>query len=1367
MKKTCTQLVTRGLIPLLTVALTLTATTATAQSSNNDHQVVQLAPHTRHNCVPGEVLVQFKPGVTPQIAQTQLKAAAVTSPPTTVDNLLAQYDVQEIEPIVNNAQAAPKRYPAPAGVKILNGTLYRLKIGDTGNNKGINPLADMYALIEELKKLPEVEFAEPNYLLYSLGNPVDEPLYSQQWGIPAVKLPSLWQKATLPNGQRKVIAIIDTGVDIEHPDLKENIWTNAGEVGGVANRDNDGNGYRNDLHGWDFVNNTPNVRDNNAHGTHCAGIAAAPANGIGITGANPNALIMPLAALQSNGTGDIATIIKAVNYAAQNGADVISMSLGTYAYSIAFEQALAQAYQTAVLVGAAGNDALEIDPRCSPNKPPTGAPTFPGAFAFVLGVQATQQNGSLASFSNYDCDGPVFSQYSEEQLYNYELKAPGVGIYSTIPGGNYRNMNGTSMATPLVAGGVSALLDRKEFPSQEMLWTTLIQSANDGVVNFEAAYSYVPKPELAIVSILTDDTAEGDSDMRPDAGELLEIYPTIKNAGGTTSNIRFSLEFAEFEDQSVVEIENPTANFGGTLTAYSKMKAQNPIRIRIKPDVVDGRNISMVLKAWYDENEGEVSQKLILNVENGVELNGMIMADMTLYPNTHYIVTDNLAIPEGVTLTIKPGTVLKFKDNAILSSAGNIYAVGKPDSLIVFTKTDLGIGNGKVTVGNTDIYGYCKIEYIQLGISERSTQMSNCIITNNRISEVRSGYPNYNLIKLNQSNFINNTTTGVMIWLNFNSNQYYNNVSNNIANSLGRTALMGGGSNGHSYYMQQSNIYSNYTTTSGYSISANSSTPQIISTDFPCYWGSSVENIARKNIFDFKTPNSGVFGQIDLSNMRTRPYAEAHGIVWKVVVNGYDAQDEFEQLPPLGVGKHKFEVYFNRPMNKAVTPMVAMGVRPPYTQNAIGEDGAWNAAGDVYTAYFTVKAASATDGLNRIYVANAQDNEFFEIPYENQRFNVLVQSAGSLSSGFAATAGLGLVNLEWEAPEEYFDDLLGYNMYRTTYNKNTGQYSDTTMINQTLLFDPKYTDFDVVPGTTYNYMYKVMRTSLTENNYSRSVSAVPFTAAKGDSNGSLKIDVADIVTTVAYIMGQNPQPFIFEAADVNSDGVIDVLDVVGTVTLILNPELQNKSINTVTAEYTVENGILYVESSEALGGVQCVIKISRTAANIKALAALEGFEQASQWLDDNTFMFLSFSMSGKVIPVGKQALLQIGENAEITSLVLADTRGGNVNVENAPEGGDTPTSIAVNVRTPLKLYPNPFNSSLRIQFYLENTDNQKVDIIFTDLSGRIIEQASAILTGGSYEIEWTPKTKLNTGVYICKIRVNGREIASERVLYNE
>ena len=147
----------------------------------------------------------------------------------------------------------------------------------------------------------------------------------------------------------------------------------------------------------------------------------------------------------------------------------------------------------------------------------------------------------------------------------------------------------------------------------------------------------------------------------------------------------------------------------------------------------------------------------------------------------------------------------------------------------------------------------------------------------------------------------------------------------------------------------------------------------------------------------FNSWGRSTYAYVDLSNMPLRPYAEPHGVVWKVVVNGKDAQDEYEDLAPLGVGKHKFEVYFNRPMNIAVAPKISFGVRDPLTQNAVAEEGegsGWNEEGTIYTSYKTITGKTKSDGVNRIYVRGAEDDEFFEIPYEKTRFNVMINAAG-------------------------------------------------------------------------------------------------------------------------------------------------------------------------------------------------------------------------------------------------------------------------------------------------------------------------------------------------------------------------------------
>ena len=142
-----------------------------------------------------------------------------------------------------------------------------------------------------------------------------------------------------------------------------------------------------------------------------------------------------------------------------------------------------------------------------------------------------------------------------------------------------------------------------------------------------------------------------------------------------------------------------------------------------------------------------------------------------------------------------------------------------------------------------------------------------------------------------------------------------------------------------------------------------SDNPSLFKPEKPNYFGTSRRDLAERRVIDFDNPICPLgFGAYDLSNMLTRPSAEAHGIVWKVVVNGYDAQDEYDILPPLGVGKQKFEVYFNRPMDVSVAPTVAMGAQEPYNQIAIAEDGSWSADTSIgrlkYTSNFCLPTPS-------------------------------------------------------------------------------------------------------------------------------------------------------------------------------------------------------------------------------------------------------------------------------------------------------------------------------------------------------------------------------------------------------------------------
>ena len=499
--------------------------------------------------------------------------------------------------------------------------------------------------------------------------------------------------------------------------------------------------------------------------------------------------------------------------------------------------------------------------------------------------------------------------------------------------------------------------------------------------------------------------------------------------------------------------------------------------------------------------------------------------------------------------------------------------------------------------------------------------------------------------------------------------------------------------------------------------------------------------------------------------MEPRPSAEAHGIVWKVEVNGYDAQDEFDSITPLGVGTHEFKVYFNRAMDTSITPMVAMGVRPPYTQTAISENASWSADSTIYTTHLNLTGRMPIDGLNRIYVSGAQDNEHFEIPYENQRFNVYVASSGSMSAGFQATPGIGKVDLEWNDQEVNYDDFLGFNIYRYQYDSvaiaahydenwnwieadTVWMAVDSVRLNQTLVQDTTFTDFNVVPGERYYYYYKILSTALTENSPSKTVSCVPYSTIPGDANGSMAVDVVDVITTINYVTGQNPQPFLFDAADVNGDSVINVLDIVGIINIILHPDGQLGGSKTQhTAVYTVENDTLYINTPVALAGLQFTLG-SCTMADIEVLGSLDAFEAVSAMNgDDLTLLF--YSMSGATVPVGKTALLRLG-GKEVTHIVLGDPQGNNIVVLDGAALGLTDLTM---VQAQFRAYPNPFSDKVRLEMTVG--DYSRIDLLFTDMMGRAVDMRQvATPTAGSYALTWDA-TALPRGIYFATLYADG------------
>ncbi|MGH2721033.1 MAG: S8 family peptidase, partial [Actinomycetota bacterium] len=324
-------------------------------------------------------------------------------------------------------------------------------VGDVGIDVVEVSAAAVSAVSARYDGDPSVVFAEANGVRRAAVT-ADDPGLGDQWALPKVKAstsPGAWEVTT--GSDSVVVAVVDTGVDVGHDDLEDNIWRNPGEVANGA--DDDGNGYVDDVHGWDFAHRDASLYDRadvcdedgnpaDDHGTHVAGIVGAVGdNGIGVAGTAWRVRIMPLKFLSGCGEGADADAVEAIMYAVRMGVDVINLSWGGPTPAESIRQALLAARDAGIVVTvAAGNQPRNLAVE----------PDYPASYDLPneIVVAATNEADVLASFSNYG--GPT------------ALAAPGSQILSTTVDDTYAYMSGTSMATPLVSGALALL--RAQYP---------------------------------------------------------------------------------------------------------------------------------------------------------------------------------------------------------------------------------------------------------------------------------------------------------------------------------------------------------------------------------------------------------------------------------------------------------------------------------------------------------------------------------------------------------------------------------------------------------------------------------------------------------------------------------------------------------------------------------------------------------------------------------------------------------------------------------------------------------------------------------------------------------------------------------------
>lgn len=324
--------------------------------------------------------------------------------------------------------------------KLDNQTIEAVEVAETD---------DIDKIVKTFNSDPNVEYAEPNYKMELLEADVGN---SPSWGLESIDIASAW---SVTKGSPEIlVAVIDTGIDISHEKLKNNIYRSTEIENGV---DDDGNGFVDDVNGWDFANGDNSVFDEKEgrHGTHVAGIIAADSSGPEMTGVAPMVKILPIKFLDQNKeeSGTTYQAIKAIEYAESQGAKIVNCSWGGSGNSKILKDTMEKSKM--LFVCAAGNDGA--DNRKNPN--------YPAAYDLknLISVAAYTKEKRLADFSNYGA--------------GIHLAAPGVRIYSTVPGDRYEYLNGTSMAAPFVSGTAALLASISPSMTAREMKEKLLKSA--------------------------------------------------------------------------------------------------------------------------------------------------------------------------------------------------------------------------------------------------------------------------------------------------------------------------------------------------------------------------------------------------------------------------------------------------------------------------------------------------------------------------------------------------------------------------------------------------------------------------------------------------------------------------------------------------------------------------------------------------------------------------------------------------------------------------------------------------------------------------------------------------------------------------
>lgn len=966
---------------------------------------------------------------------------------------------------------------------------------------------DAVAYLRDLNTFDKVDY---DYIMGSDGEveSIDissNPNSSQQTYLDTHKIKDAWgylkDNDKTPGGSPDVVvAVIDTGVDYNHVDLRNNIWVNTGEIPGNG-IDDDGNGYIDDYYGWNCVGDNNDPMDDNGHGTHVAGIIAAENNSFGTVGVAYNCKVMCIKAGNSSGYFNNSDIAEAIQYAYMNGASVINMSFGGKDISFAVEDALKEAYNSTILVAAAGNNSIS-------NEPLEGVPFYPAALTYVIGVMSCDNAGvSKSDFSNSD---PIpFNNYE------YEIYATGEQILSTWPNNKIAMASGTSMSAPIISSAAAIL--RSYYTDREMYSTKFIQSqlintgktiSGHGVLDLNAALSTYPKPKISLYNYYIFDNKEfsekNNGDGIVDAGETIRLGIELFNRGGVADNVSASIDMIRNGDASIVDpyfnitkqvisLENIgtySVRDGGKVydeedNVISMIKVFEFIVSDDCPhSYISNINIHITYKNGLDTGDLETynyDDTISLHISNGIKLPSVVSEDTVFVSGKRYIVSSDMIISPSINVVFEAGSDIQFFEesnaykNTLYNSPkivnyGNLIFQGTAENRIKIHPSD-SFHNFRCIIENS---GTCKMFY--------------CDYSNGKVS----GFEAYNCYLYDETTRLYDYEKGSSGGI-AGGTVYGGTIDTSIIDLFSRTSRTYGvitnskihvGDSGQAGGIYKNNVVLLETCVSGSAISVNDNGENNV------FLTTKRENKAA-NVPMIKTGknliNNSFFGSYqDFGDLVVTDVRDTYGNV--LIDLNYEAEN-YDQLFPFvrdisifnvngdkikTVGNEEFvvRVVFSSQMDRTVQPMIGFGTQNPYSDYLIRGEYVNNYT---WQGKYQLKAY-IENGEQLFNVQNAVSIDGKELANNSSCFGFSIDTTSALSMSMQANAVENGIALEWE--QDDYDTLMGYNVYRS--EEKDGNF---VKLNRAAIpaGENTFVDENAEPGKTYWYTFTVVLSDMSES----------------------------------------------------------------------------------------------------------------------------------------------------------------------------------------------------------------------------------------------------------------------------------------------